>query len=100
MKTTMDILRVSAGKIDSNGQLYANAIIIDENVSDTITADRIDVGQQHAKVKISTDNNNRLALMLAQSGLVPGRVEVEIKTAVKGGEATFQIINFSEKKVA
>lgn len=100
MKTTMDILRISAGKIDTNGQLYANAIIIDENIADTITPDRIDVGQQHAKVKIITDDNNHLALLLAKSGLIPGRVEVEIKTAVKGGEATLQIVNFSDKKVS
>ncbi len=100
MKTTMDILRISAGKIESNGQLYANAIIIDGDVSDTISPERIDVGQQHAKVKISTDDNNELAIKLAKSGLIPGRVEVEIKTAVKGGEATIQITNFIEKKVA
>lgn len=100
MKTIMHILRISAGRIDSNDQLYANAIIVDETVANLISADRIDVGQQHAKVKIETSDNNRMATMLAQSGLVPGYVEVEITTSVKGGEAVIKIINFSDKKVA
>lgn len=100
MKTVMNILRISAGRIDTNDQLYANAIIVDEAVADLITTDRIDVGQQHAKVKIDTDDNNRLATLLARSGLVPGMVEVDIVTAVKGGEATFKIVNFSDKKAS
>lgn len=100
MKTVMNILRISAGRIDSNDALYANAIIVDENVSDQISPDRIDVGQQHAKVKIDTGDNNRLAMMLAKSGLVPGMVEVDIVTAVKAGEATFRIVNFTDKKSA
>ena len=96
----MNILRISAGRIDSNDQLYANAIIVDEAVADLITSDRIDVGQQHAKVKIDTGDNNRLATLLAKSGLVPGMVEVDIVTAVKGGEAALKIVNFSDKKAA
>lgn len=99
VKTVMNILRISAGRIDSNNQLYANAIIVDEAVADLITSDRIDVGQQHAKVRIDTSDNNRMATLLAQSGLVPGLVEVEIVTGVKSGEATIQIVNFSQKEV-
>lgn len=98
MKTTMQILRVSAGKIEGNN--YASVTIIDENVADTISAERIDVGQQHAKVRMDTSNENRLATLLAQSGLVPGLVEVELKTSVRGGEASLQIVNFTDKKVA
>jgi hypothetical protein len=100
MKTQMQILRLSAGRIESNGMLYANAIVLDEDVADNVTPDRIDVGQQHAKVKISTENNNRIAHLLATSGLVPGMVEVEIKTSVKKGEATVEIINFVDKKAS
>ena len=98
MKTTMEILRISAGKIEDN--LYASVTIIDEKVADTITSDRIDVGQQHAKVRLDTSDHNRLATLLAQSGLVPGTVEVEVKTSVRAGEASLQIVGFSDKKVA
>ena len=94
MNTHMNILRISAGKIESNGMLYANAVILDDTVSDTITDDRIDVGQQHAKIKISTDNANALARSLASSGLVPGIIEVTIKTTVRSNEATIQIVDF------
>lgn len=100
MKTQMNILRISAGRIDSNDTLYANAIMVDENISDEISQDRIDVGQKHAKVKIDTSNNNELAIRFAKSGLVPGVVEVEIVTSVKGGEASFTIVNFTDKKLA
>lgn len=97
MKTSMQILRVSAGRIDTSDTLYANAIIVDENVADQVTPDRIDVGQQNAKVSMDTFENNKLALALAKSGLVPGDVVVDVVTAVKGGVATFKITNFFGK---
>lgn len=100
MKTTMQILRLSAGRIEDNGVLYANAITLDDSVSDLVTADRIDVGQQHAKVQMDTSDNNRLAHLLANSGLVPGDVEVTVKPMVKQGQTVLQIIGFSDKKVA
>lgn len=100
MKTVMNILRISAGRIESSGQLYANAIFVDEAVTDFISSDRIDVGQQHGKAKIVTDDNNRVATLLAQSGLVPGMVEVDVVIGVKGGESIVKITNFSDKKVA
>jgi hypothetical protein len=104
MKVQLDILRISAGNMtDSNSGekiVYASAIILDENIADQITSDRIDVGQQHAKVKITTDNDNELSRSLALSGLVPGVVDVDVKTAVKGGIVTMEIIGFTSKKVA
>lgn len=96
MKTTMHILRISAGKMEDN--LYASVTIIDENVASTVSPDRIDVGQQHAKVRMDTDSNNKLALELANSGLVPGLVEVDVSTTVKQGEAILRITNFTNKK--
>lgn len=98
MKVELDILRISAGKIDDNQMLYANAIILDENVADQIELDRIDVGQQHAKVKISTENNNALARRIAISGLVPSKIACTVKTAVKSGSITMEIIDFNDKK--
>jgi hypothetical protein len=100
MKVTMKILRISAGIIDDNKMLYANAIILDDTVANQIDNDRIDVGQQHAKVKISTEDNNVLSRALASSGLVPGDIQVDVKTTVKSGGITMEIIGFDSKKVA
>jgi len=104
MKVQMNILRISAGNmVDSNSGekiVYASAIILDENVADEISSDRIDVGQQHAKVKMSVLQDNVLARSLASSGLVPGLVDVDVKTAVKGGGVTMEIIGFSPRKAA
>jgi len=98
MKTKMQILRLSAGVIEGN--TYASVTIIDDSIADLKTAERIDVGQQHAKVRLDTSNNNALALRLADSGLIPGLVDVELKSSVRAGEASIQIINFySSKKV-
>lgn len=96
----MKILRISAGIIDDNKMLYANAIILDDTVANQIDNDRIDVGQQHAKVKISTEDNNILSRSLASSGLVPGDIQVDVKTTVKSGGITMEIIGFDSKKVA
>lgn len=99
----MNILRISAGNmVDSNSGekiVYASAIILDENVADEISTDRIDVGQQHAKVKMSVEHDNTLARSLASSGLIPGLVSVKVKTAVKGGGITMEIIGFDNKKI-
>jgi hypothetical protein len=104
MKVQMNILRISAGTMTDakSGEkiVYASAIILDENVADEISIDRIDVGQQHAKVKMCFDQDNVLARSLATSGLVPGLVDVEVKTAVKGGSVTMEIIGFSPRKAA
>jgi hypothetical protein len=104
MKVELNILRISAGNMtDSNSGekiVYASAIILDENIADQIEHDRIDIGQQHAKVKMNYENDNQLARSLAVAGLVPGLVECDVKTAVKGGIVTMEIIGFSNKKVA
>lgn len=100
MKVPMQILRVSAGKIEESGMLYANAIVLDSEVANQIDTDRIDVGQQHAKVKMSTENENQLAKELAKSGLVPSTVMCEVKTTVKKGEVAMMIIGFESKAKA
>lgn len=98
MKVPMNILRLSAGKIDDGGMLYANAIILDENIANQIEKDRIDVGQQHAKVKINTSDENKLAKQLAQSGLIPNVIMCDVSTIVKKAEITMQINGFEFPK--
>lgn len=97
MKFPMDILRLSAGRIEDGGMLYANAIVLDETVADQITDDRIDVGQQHAKIKIDTSDNNKIARDLAVSGLIPGTVTFHVKNMVKKGEMSMIITGFDGK---
>jgi len=104
MKVQLEVLRISAGNmVDTKSGdkiVYASAIILDEDVADEISIDRIDVGQQHAKVKMSVENDNVLARSLASSGQVPGVVTCEVKTSVKAGGITMEIIGFEPKKVA
>jgi hypothetical protein len=100
MKTTLKILLISAGIIEDNKQVYGSVIVLDEGISNQIDNDRIEVGQKHAKVSISTINNNQLARDLAYSGLVPGHVSVEVQTTVKKGVMTMEIVSFDSKKVA
>lgn len=97
MKSVLNILRLSAGVME--GRPYANCITLDESMNDLITPERIDVGQQHAKVQLDTSDNNRLATLLANSGLVPGLVECELKTSVKSGAVSVTVIGFSDKKI-
>jgi hypothetical protein len=104
MKVSMNILRVSAGNMvdakTSEKIVYASAIVLDEAIANQIDSDRIDVGQQHAKVKISTENNNQLSRELASSGLIPGDVNVHVKTSVKSGGITMEITGFEPKRAA
>lgn len=97
MKTKLDILRISAGRIEEGGMLYANAIILDEEIANDVEPDRIDVGQKHAKIKMETANDNKLAISLANSGLIPGSVTVTVKTSVKKNEAVMMITGFEPK---
>ena len=99
MKIEFDIKRISAGKIDDNQMLYANAMVLDDGVADTIEADRIDVGQQQAKISISTDNNNALSRSLALSGLIPGKVVCTVETKVKQQSMTMTITGFDNKNL-
>lgn len=104
MKMNMNILRISAGNMvdSSTGDkiVYSSVIVLDEDIANDVSNDRIDVGQQHAKVKMSVENDNALARSLAHSGLVPGEVVVDVKTSVKAGGMTMEIIGFTPKKVA
>lgn len=97
MKMPLNLLSMSAGKIDDGGLLYASVQMLDDNQADQITPDRIDVGQKTAKVKVTTGTDNRLAMDLAKSGLIPGIVMCEVETIVKKNEMVMQIIGFSNK---
>ena len=96
MKTQLNVLSLSAGKIEDNGMLYANLITLDEKQYSQIDLDRIDVGQKHAKVKMSTDNNNQLAKQLASSGLIPAIITVDLETTVKKGEISMVVVGFED----
>lgn len=96
MKTPLNITRISAGKLDDGGMLYASALVLDENIANQIESDRIDCGQQVAKVQINTDNNNQLAREIASSGKVPGVVMCDVNTSVKKNVLTMTINGFSK----
>jgi len=98
MKIPMDILRISAGKIEDGGMLYASAFVLDETVNHTLEPDRIDVGKQYAKVRMSTDNENALAKRLASTGLVPCILMCEVETSVRKNEISMRIVNFDVPK--
>jgi len=100
MKIPLEILRISAGKIEDNGMLYANAFILDNSIANTIEADRIDVGQQQAKVTICTNNENALSKKLASTGVVPSSILCEVETAVKKGIMTMKIVGFDLPKAS
>jgi len=105
MKTQLNVLSLSAGKIEDNGMLYANLVVLDGKQSNQIDPDRIDVGQKHAKIKLSTDDNNSLARRLANSGLIPCILTVDLDTTVKKNEVAMIVTDFealpaSPKRVA
>lgn len=95
MKIPLQILRLSAGKISDNNMLFASVTVLDDSVAGIIEQDRIDVGQQHAKINISTDNENELARKIANSGLLPCAMLVEVETIVKQGSMQMKIIGFN-----
>jgi hypothetical protein len=94
MKTPLNITRISAGRLEDNGMLYASALVIDENQANTIETDRIDCGSQVAKVQIDTSDNNKLAREMALSGLVPGELMCDVSTSVKKNVLTMTINGF------
>ncbi len=100
MKASFNILRVAGGIIDDNQQLWSNAIVVEENTEHSIEANQFASGQKHAKVSISTDNNNEVGRAIASSGLLPGIIEVEVSTTVKAGAMVMQITGFKAQKAA
>ena len=99
MKIPMNIIRLSAGKIEDNGMLYSNAIVLDDDIANLIEPDRIDVGQKDAKVSMSTDNHNQLAKELAHSGLIPSVILCDVETTVKKNVMTMKIVGFENKQL-
>jgi len=100
MKYKLNILRVAGGIIDDNQQLWANAIVVEEKIENSSEGNNFASGQKHAKVKISNEDNNAVGRRLAESGLLPGIVEVEIDTSVQKGSMVMEITGFSSAKVA
>lgn len=96
MRTQVNITRLSGGVVEGN--LYASATLIDADLVTTITDERIDFGHQPAKLRIDTSNSNKLIKDLAKSGLVPGLVEVDLKTSVRAGESSLLVVGFNPKK--
>jgi len=94
MKTVLNVLSLSAGKIEDGGLLYASLTVLDEARSDQVEQDRIDVGQKHAKIKINVADNNALARRLAVSGLIPGSITVQLGQTVKKGEVALIVNDF------
>ena len=94
MRTTLNVLSLSAGKIDDGGLLYASFTVLDEAQANQVDQDRIDVGQKHAKIKIITDGENKLARSLAVSGLIPGEITVTLGQTVKKGEVALIVESF------
>lgn len=97
MKIPLQILRLSAGKISDNNMLFASVMVLDDSIAGIIEQDRIDVGQQHAKINISTDNENELARKIANSGLLPATLVVDVETIVKQATMQMKIVGFDIK---
>jgi hypothetical protein len=90
----LNILRVAGGIIDENNMLWCNAIVVEDKTENTFDSNQFASGQKHAKVSISTDNNNQLGLAIAKSGKLPGLIEVEISSSVKKGVMVMEITGF------
>lgn len=99
MKASLNILRVAGGIIDDNNQLWSNAIVVEDKTEHSFEANQFASGQKHAKVSISTENNNALGRRIAESGLLPGFIEVEISTTVKKASMVMEITGFCSEPV-
>ncbi len=105
MKEKFKVLSLSAGKFTDDQsreeRTFASLNFLDKSVAEILEEDRINVGQQHAKMKICTDNNNELARKLANSKLIPGDIELELEmTTVKNAPA-LMVVGFTslEQKI-
>ena len=105
MKETFKVLSLSAGNftddVTREERVFASLVFVDKNVADTIETDQIKVGQQHAKMKICTDNNNALSRKLADSGQIPGTVELELEMTTVKNAPSLMVVGFTtiEQKV-
>ena len=97
MKVPMHITRISSGRIEDNGMLYASAYVLNDEKINLVEDDRIDVGKHLAKVSISTDDNNSLSRRLANSGLIGSIVLCEVATEIKKNQMTMRIVDFSDE---
>lgn len=100
MKHSLNVLRVAGGIIDDNQQLWCNAIVVEEKTEHLLESNQFASGQKHAKVSISTDNNNELGRLIAASRSLPAFIDVEIASSVKKGVMVMEIVGFYPKKVA
>lgn len=107
MKEKFKVLSLQAGsfKDDQTGEIrtFASLNYIDKSVSDIIEKDQIKIGQQHVKIKIDVDGDNKLARDLANSGLIPGDVVLDLELSVIKNTPTLRVIGFersNSQKVA
>jgi hypothetical protein len=94
MVTDLEILFLSAGVMEGN--LYSSVVILNNDVEKVDDGQRIGSGRRTAKVKVSTDNNNRLAHEMDKAFIFPAIVKCSVKTSVKAGEMVMTIINFQK----
>lgn len=107
MKEKLRVLSLSAGKFkdEQTGEFrtFASLNYLDKSVSDVIENDQIKVGQQHVKIKINTDLENKLAKDLANSGLIPGDIVLDLEMTVLKNTPSLTVVGFeklSSQKVA
>lgn len=77
---------------------YANMMILADKDTQIIEHQNINIGQELAKVQLSSDDNNALSLALANSGLIPGYIVFHTKSIIKKGISTIKIVGFDDKK--
>jgi hypothetical protein len=103
-KASFFAIGLSAGVFENKEEKqtieYSNLIVLADKENQTIEKDNISVGQEIAKMQLSTDNDNKIALDLANSGLLPGFINFHIKTSIKSGSMVVKIVGFDDKKAA
>jgi hypothetical protein len=98
MKESFNVLSLSAGKFidEKSGEVrvFSSLTYVDKSVSDIIETDQIKVGQQHVKMKINFDNDNKIARDLALSGLIPGNITLDLEMSVIKNTPTLSVVGF------
>ena len=101
-KVSFFAIGLSAGvfedKEDKKKIEYSNLLVLADKEKQVIESDNISVGQEIAKMQLSTEDNNRIALDLANSKLLPGFITFHTKTAIKSGAMVVKIVGFDTVK--
>lgn len=78
--------------------VYANLNVLEDKQNQSTEKDNISIGQEIGKMQILTDNDNKIARDLVESGLIPGNVVCTVKPVTKKGMMVLTIIGFDDKK--